>query len=171
MGKDKAAVEVSGESFLARVAEAVAMASDHIVVLGGEREGYENWPDSGPGSGPLTGIATALGRMEEDRALIVAVDNVFVRAETLRRLASMESDLPVVPVDRDGVRQVTCAVYPRRIHPISARPGLLPPGHPGSMGAMGGGRSILVLSGHAPVPGGGPRAVHLRDSSVHIIPL
>lgn len=115
MGKDKAAVEVSGESFLARVAEAVAMASDHIVVLGGEREGYENWPDSGPGSGPLTGIATALGRMEEDRALIVAVDNVFVRAETLRRLASMESDLPVVPVDRDGVRQVTCALYPRQI--------------------------------------------------------
>jgi molybdopterin-guanine dinucleotide biosynthesis protein A len=53
--------------------------------------------------------------MDEDRALIVAVDNVFVRPETLTHLASIDSDLPVVPVDRDGVRQVTCAIYPRQI--------------------------------------------------------
>jgi molybdopterin-guanine dinucleotide biosynthesis protein A len=115
MGTDKAAVEVAGESFLDRVAASIAAAADHIVVLGTEREGYETWPDEGPGSGPLAGVATALGRMEEDRALIVAVDNVFVRAGTLRQLASIDSDLPVVPVDRQGVRQVTCAVYPRQI--------------------------------------------------------
>jgi molybdopterin-guanine dinucleotide biosynthesis protein A len=115
MGKDKALVELSGETFLDRVAAEVAVAADHVVVLGREREGYENWPDEVPGSGPLTGIATALGRMEEDRALVVAVDNVFVRGETLRQLASIVSDLPVVPVDGDGVRQVTCAVYPRAI--------------------------------------------------------
>jgi molybdopterin-guanine dinucleotide biosynthesis protein A len=115
MGRDKAKVEVSGTSFLDRVAQAVAVATDRVVVLGEEREGYENWPDLASGSGPLTGIATALNRMVEDRALVVAVDNVFVRGETLTHLASIESDLPVVPVDRDGVRQVTCAVYPREI--------------------------------------------------------
>jgi molybdopterin-guanine dinucleotide biosynthesis protein A len=115
MGKDKALVDVSGETFLDRVAAEVALAADHVVVLGREQKGYENWPDEVPGAGPLTGIATALLRMEEDRTLIVAVDNVFVRGETLRQLASIVSDLPVVPVDEDGVRQVTCAVYPREI--------------------------------------------------------
>jgi molybdopterin-guanine dinucleotide biosynthesis protein A len=115
MGRDKADVEVSGESFLDRVAASVGEATDHVVVLGTERKGYESWPDEVSGSGPLAGLATALGRMEEDRVLIVAVDNVFVRSETLTRLGEIESDLPVVPVDEDGVRQVTCAVYPRQI--------------------------------------------------------
>jgi molybdopterin-guanine dinucleotide biosynthesis protein A len=115
MGKDKAAVEVSGVSFLDRVAASLAEATDHVVVLGVEREGYENWPDQFPGSGPLAGVATALTRMEEARALVVAVDNVFVRASTLTHLSSIESDLPVVPVDSAGVRQVTCAIYPRQI--------------------------------------------------------
>lgn len=115
MGRDKAKVEVSGQSFLERVATSLTEATDHVVVLGGEREGYETWPDGVSGSGPLAGVATALSRMEEDRALVVAVDNIFVRPQTLTHLASIESDLPVVPVDRDGVRQVTCAIYPRQI--------------------------------------------------------
>ena len=115
MGKDKAVVEVSGVSFLDRVAAALALAADHVVILGAQREGYESWPDQTPGSGPLAGVATALARMEEDRVLVVAVDNVFVRGETLTQLAAIVSDLPVVPVDRDGIRQVTCAVYPRQI--------------------------------------------------------
>jgi molybdopterin-guanine dinucleotide biosynthesis protein A len=53
--------------------------------------------------------------MTEDRALVVAVDNAFVRPETLRRLVSIDSDLPVVPVDDEGMRQVTCAVFPKQI--------------------------------------------------------
>jgi molybdopterin-guanine dinucleotide biosynthesis protein A len=53
--------------------------------------------------------------MTEDRALLVAVDNAFVRAETLRRLAAVDSELPVVPVDEEGMRQVTCAIFPKHI--------------------------------------------------------
>lgn len=115
MGVDKADVDVSGAPMLARVMTAVGEVCDRVVVLGGEREGYECWPDQAPGSGPLAGVATALGRMTEDRALVVAVDNAFVQAATLGHLALIESDLPVVPVDHNGVRQVTCAVYPRQI--------------------------------------------------------
>ena len=119
MGKDKADVEVSGVSFLDRVAASLGEATDHVVVLGAERAGFETWPDEVSGPGPLSGVATALSRMEEERALVVAVDNVFVRAETLTRLAGIVSDLPVVPVDRAGVRQVTCAVYPRQVAGIA----------------------------------------------------
>ncbi|HEU4917901.1 MAG TPA: molybdenum cofactor guanylyltransferase [Acidimicrobiia bacterium] len=115
MGKDKAEVEVSGVSFLDRVATSLGVVADHVVVLGAGRAGYETWPDQVSGSGPLAGVATALGRMEEDRVLVVAVDNVFVRPETLTHLTTIVSDLPVVPVDRAGVRQVTCAVYPRQV--------------------------------------------------------
>jgi molybdopterin-guanine dinucleotide biosynthesis protein A len=115
MGTDKADVEISGATLLDRVATAVAEVSDRVVVLGDEREGYESWPDRAPGSGPLAGLATALSMMTEDRALVVAVDNAFVQPGTLAHLVSVESDLPVVPVDRTGVRQVTCAVYPRQI--------------------------------------------------------
>ena len=115
MGTDKADVEISGATLLERVATAVAEVSDRVVVLGEEREGYESWPDQAPGSGPLAGLATALSLMTEDRALVVAVDNAFVQPGTLAHLASVESDLPVVPVDHTGVRQVTCAVYPRQI--------------------------------------------------------
>lgn len=119
MGTDKAAIEIAGLSMLARVVAAVGQVTSHVVVLGGEREGYEVWPDHPPIPGPLAGVATALGRMTEDRALIVAVDNAFVRAETLTRLAALESALPVVPVDDDGVRQVTCAIYPKTIADVA----------------------------------------------------
>jgi molybdopterin-guanine dinucleotide biosynthesis protein A len=115
MGTDKAAMEISGEPLLARVAGALRRVTPRVVVLGGVREGYESWPDQTAIPGPLSGVATALTRMTEDRALIVAVDNAFVRSETLSHLAAVESGLPVVPVDHDGVRQVTCAIYPRGI--------------------------------------------------------
>lgn len=115
MGVDKAEVAISGRTLLDRVASALGAVADRVVVLGEERQGYESWPDHAPGPGPLAGLATALGRMTEDRALVVAVDNAFVSPETLRQLASIESDLPVVPVDDEGVRQVTCAVFPKQI--------------------------------------------------------
>ena len=115
MGTDKANVEIAGTTLLDRVATVVAGVADRVVVLGGDRAGYESWPDRAPGAGPLAGVATALDRMAEDRALVLAVDNAFVRAETLHHLASIVSELPVVPVDDAGVRQVTCAVYPKQI--------------------------------------------------------
>lgn len=115
MGIDKANVAIGGRSLLERVASALGEVSDRVVVLGEEREGYESWPDRTPGPGPLAGLATALGRMTEDRALLVAVDNAFVRAETLRMLSAIDSDIPVVPVDGEGIRQVTCAIFPKQI--------------------------------------------------------
>lgn len=115
MGRDKSGVLVDGRTMLDRVGHALAGVTDRVVVLGPEREGWECWPDSVDAQGPLAGITTALSRTDRDHLLVVAVDNPFVRVETLRRLAAMATDIPVMPVDRDGVRQVTCAVYPRAI--------------------------------------------------------
>jgi molybdopterin-guanine dinucleotide biosynthesis protein A len=120
MGTDKASIEIGGVTLLTRVAGAVGRVAPNVVVLGGQREGFESWPDATPIPGPLAGVATALSRMSEDRLLVVAVDNAFVDAGTLAHLVAIESDLPVVPVDHEGVRQVTCAVYPRGISGIAA---------------------------------------------------
>lgn len=112
MGEDKAAIEIAGVPLLERVGGTLHSVVGRVVVLGPPRQGYETWPDEVPVTGPLAGLATALTRMSEDRLLLVAVDNAFAQAATLTRLVSIESDLPVVPVDERGVRQVTCAVYP-----------------------------------------------------------
>lgn len=115
MGRDKADVIVSGRSMLERVASTLEEVTDSIVLLGPDRRGWESWPDSVHAQGPLAGIATALTRTDHDRVVLVAVDHPFVRPETLRRLEEIDSDLPVVPVDETGIRQVTCAVYPSSI--------------------------------------------------------
>src|SRR5690606_17774641 len=87
--------------------------------LGPEREDVETWPDRDPGAGPLAGLANALERADTDHVLLVAVDNAFVRVETLRGLVSLAGEMPVIPVDRDGVRQVTCALYPTSRAPLA----------------------------------------------------
>jgi len=38
----------------------------------------------------------------------------------LEGLLSVDSDLPVIPVDGEGVRQVTCAVYPTSIAQLAS---------------------------------------------------
>lgn len=100
---------------LDRVARALRPTTSRLVLLGPDREGWECWPDSVHAQGPLAGITTALERAASARVLSVAVDHAFVRPETLERLAAIESEIPVVPVDGTGVRQVTCALYPSSI--------------------------------------------------------
>lgn len=100
---------------LQRVADALRSVADRIVVLGPDRDGWECWPDSVHAEGPLAGIATALSRGEADRVVVVAVDHPLVNPGFLRNLVAIETDLPVVPVDETGTRQVTCALYPHSI--------------------------------------------------------
>lgn len=115
MGRDKAEVVVGDRTMLDRVARALRPTTSRLILLGPDREGWECWPDSVHAQGPLAGITTALQRAVAERVLAVAVDHAFVRPETLARLATIESRIPVVPVDESGVRQVTCAVYPSSI--------------------------------------------------------
>jgi molybdopterin-guanine dinucleotide biosynthesis protein A len=115
MGQDKADVLVAGSTMLDRVAAALATVTPHVVLLGPDRPGWECWPDSVHAQGPLAGIATALTRTSADRVVLVAVDHPFVSPALLQKLVEIESDIPVVPVDETGIRQVTCAVYPKTV--------------------------------------------------------
>jgi len=115
MGQDKADVLISGTTMLDRVAAAVRPVCHRLVLLGPDRLGWDSWADSVHASGPLAGVATALARAVEPRVMVVAVDHAYVTTSTLGRLADMVSTHAVVPVDDEGVRQVTCAVYPTGI--------------------------------------------------------
>ena len=112
MGRDKADVAVGDKTMLERCVASLSPVVDEVVLLGADRAGYTCWPDAIHGSGPLAGIATALSRHEGSHVFVVAVDQPFVRSETVNNLIDLADGLPVVPVDADGVRQVTCAVYP-----------------------------------------------------------
>jgi len=115
MGRDKANVAVGDKTMLEMVSEALSSVVGQVVLLGGDRFNWVCWPDAVHAGGPLAGVATALSRAGADRVLVVAVDQPFVRPETLGALLAIESDLPVVPVDATGSRQVTCSVYPTSI--------------------------------------------------------
>lgn len=115
MGRDKADVPVGGRPMLDRVAASLGAVCERTVLLGPDRDGWECWPDSVHAQGPLAGIATALSRTDTERVILVAVDHPFVSPRLLQNLTEVETDLPVVPVDETGVRQVTCAVYPASI--------------------------------------------------------
>ena len=120
MGQDKADVLVSDHTMLEMVSHALEPVVAKVVVLGPDREGWEAWPDSVHVQGPLAGVATALSRTDTDQVLLVAVDHPFVHSDTLRRIADLAGELPIVPVDDHGVRQVTCATYPRSIAEAAA---------------------------------------------------
>lgn len=112
MGTDKTDVEIDGHTMLDRVAAVMGEVVDEVVLLGPDRPGYRCWPDAVHGNGPLAGIATALTRHAGTHVFVVAVDQPFVRQQTSERLIELAGRLPVVPVDDEGTRQVTCAVYP-----------------------------------------------------------
>jgi molybdopterin-guanine dinucleotide biosynthesis protein A len=115
MGQDKSDVLVHENTMLEMVGETLHSLAHGVVLLGPDREGWECWPDTISAHGPLAGITTALQRTSHPLVVVVAVDHPFVRRETLTKLLEGAGELPVVPVDDHGTRQVTCAVYPSAI--------------------------------------------------------
>ena len=108
MGRDKALVEMAGSALIEWVSNALGEVSERVVVAGrpegwAEHEGVVDPPGLG---GPLAGLVAAL-QLGSD-LLVVAVDQPWVRVETLQALAGMSGT--VVPID-GGIRQVTCARY------------------------------------------------------------
>ena len=115
MGRDKALVEIAGRPMVEWVAEAVSAVAGEVVVLGrsGTLFGLTCVPDDHPARrGPLAGLATALRIAAGEPAVVVAVDQPWVRPATLRGLLEQAGPLHAVVPIAEKARQVTCAVYP-----------------------------------------------------------
>ena len=114
MGVDKATVEIEGRSMLDRVAASVELVADHLVIAGrpASTDGWRGLSDPRPGrAGPLAGLVAALheaNKLGAEAVILVAVDQPFVRSETLSRLLGSYEVRAGEPM-ADGIRQVTCA--------------------------------------------------------------
>ena len=110
MGSDKALIDVAGRPMIDHVTGALSEVCTDLLIVGrrGELNGIPCVPDDHTGRlGPAAGVATALRVADGRAALVVAVDQPFLRTETLRKLV-ME---PLTTVPRDQVLQIACALY------------------------------------------------------------
>jgi molybdopterin-guanine dinucleotide biosynthesis protein A len=106
MGRDKATLDLGGKPFIGWVVEAMERVCSEVIISGRDWEGHRTVDDHPGLDGPIAGLASALGLGTD--ILLVAVDQPWVRTETLRGLAAMTGT--AVPID-NGVPQVTCARY------------------------------------------------------------
>lgn len=124
MGRDKAWVEIKGESLLARAVRTARRAGASEVLISGRRGGDYSAVkcpvlfDAKPGRGPLGGIERALAAANLPLVLVLAVDLPNMTPTFLRQLISRcEEDLGVVPELR-GELEPLVAIYPKRCHAL-----------------------------------------------------
>lgn len=121
-GRDKALLEIGGETLLQRTVATVRAACGAALIVGPlERElqapGTPVVQDDLPSIGPLGGIATALRGQRGSAVLVVAVDMPFLKVELLRHLIALASEADVVLPVVDGRGQQLHAVYGPRCLP------------------------------------------------------
>ena len=119
MGRDKARLELGGETFTARVARALGAVCGHVSVVGARPAGAEAGlpvvPDIFARRGALGGLHAALAAGRAPWAAVVSCDLPFVSGELWTRLAALRAEefAAVVPLQRDGRVQPLCALYAR----------------------------------------------------------
>lgn len=122
MGQDKSLLEVEGQPLIERVLGRLAQVSDDLLVVTNEPEKY-SWlegrvrfvPDAtGPGKGPLAGIAGAVAAARRPAVLVVATDMPFLSVPLLHYLATLATTADVVvPLIEPGRPETLHAVYSR----------------------------------------------------------
>ena len=129
MGRDKAAIEVGGETMLARTARLAADACDDVFVSVRSADSVDalrrEWPmieDAPDGAGPLAGILGALRARPGVDWLVLACDLPRLDAATLAALLAAAEDAPdasavAMRSERDGTPEPLCAVWRQDIVP------------------------------------------------------
>ncbi|MCC7237317.1 MAG: molybdenum cofactor guanylyltransferase [Bryobacterales bacterium] len=121
MGRDKALLEMDGQTLLRATYDLLERVCGQAVVVGpAERYASLGLPlieDERPGYGPLSGLEAALAECKDraEWAMVVACDMPSLEERALRRLlveAGVDDGAQaVVPVSGDGRRQPLCALY------------------------------------------------------------
>lgn len=123
MGTDKSRLLIEGQTFVERIANALATVTPVVTVVGNGAELDLRLPsarDVYPHWGALGGVHAALSACSASFALIVACDFPFVTGELFNLLASFVEDFDAVaPIQSDQIPQPLCALY--RISPCLAR--------------------------------------------------
>lgn len=123
MGRDKASIELLGQTLLCRAVSCLREVAAQVAVIGDASPDCESevavHPDLNPGCGPLEGIRTGLSMSTEALALFLPCDCPLVppRLFTLLKEAMGES-LVSVPRDAKGQIHPLIGVYRRACLPL-----------------------------------------------------
>jgi molybdopterin-guanine dinucleotide biosynthesis protein A len=125
MGRDKATVELGGQTLLARqIALARSVGATELFISGRAGIDYDTTAariltDRFANAGPLAGIERALAEMSTAHLLVLAVDMPRLTKELLQKLAlACEKECGAVPEMRGHIEPLV-AFYPRRTHDIA----------------------------------------------------
>jgi len=121
-GRDKALLELDGETLLARAVRILRDLTGEVLVLGpperaAQAPGARVIPDERPGDGPLPALATALRAMHGERMVAVATDMPLLNAALLTYLLDRSFGYDVSVPRVSGRTQQLHAVYARTCLP------------------------------------------------------
>jgi molybdopterin-guanine dinucleotide biosynthesis protein A len=176
MGRDKAAIEIDGETMLARTARLAGEACDEVFVS--VRSAVTDdalrrqWPmieDAADGVGPLAGILGAMRARPDVDWLVLACDLPRLDAATLHALltaAAAAQHAPAVAMrsERDGTPEPLCALWRPAMRPrierqlaedrrcprrclMEASVPLVPAVTPGALANMNGPEDLRTIAG------------------------
>jgi molybdopterin-guanine dinucleotide biosynthesis protein A len=131
MGRDKALLEIDGQSLLQHTVEKARQVAVEVMVVG--RPCPDNWPaefnaircipDERPGEGPLGGLFSALHALPHtyEKVLLMACDMPLLSAEALRWLVRQGENNPGahgVIVSHNTHWEPLFAIYRREVLPL-----------------------------------------------------
>ncbi len=124
MGRDKALLEVHGQSLIARAASVLSSVSDEIVVSANDPTPYTSLglqviADAYPGQGPLAGLHAVMTWTRRPLVLLLACDLPRVHSRMLARLIELSEGFDmVIPQTADGGFHPLSAIYRRTCLPF-----------------------------------------------------
>jgi molybdopterin-guanine dinucleotide biosynthesis protein A len=125
MGRNKALLELEGQTLIARVLERLSPLCDELIISANDVELYADLPaqvvpDLIPGRGALGGIHAGLATMRHDKAVVVACDMPFLSLPLLRYMVVVSSGYDVVVPRVNAFFEPLHAVYSARcVEPIA----------------------------------------------------
>jgi molybdopterin-guanine dinucleotide biosynthesis protein A len=129
MGRDKAQIELGGKSLLTRVVQAAYSLPEvgRVLVVGRSRlpddldidtREIVCVPDEVADLGPLAGVASGLGKVWTEHALVLACDGPWPQQALLSALLDRSPGCDAVVPRWNHHPQVLCAVYARSLLPL-----------------------------------------------------
>ena len=101
MGRNKALMELEGQTLIARVLDKVSSLCDELIISANNADLYVHLParvvpDVIPGRGALSGIHAGLCAMRNEMALVVACDMPFLNLRLLRYMVILAPGYDVI---------------------------------------------------------------------------
>ena len=116
MGRNKALMELEGQTLIARVLDKVSLLCDELIISASETDLYADLParvvpDVIPGRGALSGIHAGLCAMRNEMALVVACDMPFLNLRLLRYMVVIAPGYDVIVPRVGGEYEPLHAMY------------------------------------------------------------